>query len=191
MDEEELTLVVNEDIILEQVQSEHADNMYALIEQEGDYLRKWVGDGDLPGTLSEVHDFIFTSTMRFMMNGAFDAGIWVAGQLAGMVSLQTINPEKRRTGIGYWLGREYQGRGIMTQSVNRVVVYAFQDYQLDEIKIYCATGNAKSRADAERCDFRFERVIPQAEKIDGVLHDQVVYGLRRRQWKEMQSKDTP
>jgi len=38
-----------------------------------------------------------------MMSGAFDAGIWYRDQLDGIVSLQTINPVKRRSSIGYWV----------------------------------------------------------------------------------------
>ena len=131
-----------------------------------------------------VGNFISISTMRYLMNGAFDAGIWYCDQLVGIVSLQTINPEKRRSSIGYWLDRKFQGMGIVTQSVCKVIDHAFTIYGLQELRIVSSVDNPKSCAIPERIGFSLEIMRPKAEKINGKFHDVAVYLL----WKDVWTK---
>lgn len=105
---ENLLLRVNEDITLRQIAPSKSTALSRLVQQERESLRQWLAEDEMQ-TLLDTDSFIFTSTMRYLMNGAFDAGIWVQDQLVGMVSLHTINPEKRRSDIGYWLARAFWG----------------------------------------------------------------------------------
>ena len=187
--EEMLTLIVNEDISLRQIEDADRERLAQLINREQEYLCQWLAENELKIML-EVGSFISISTMRYLMNGAFDAGIWYRDQLVGIVSLQTINPEKRRSSIGYWLDREYQGLGIVTQSVSKVVDYAFTVYGLQELRIVSAVDNRKSCAIPERIGFRLENKRTEAEKINGKFHDVAVYLLRKDVWTEMQDEQS-
>jgi ribosomal-protein-serine acetyltransferase len=182
MEEETLTLHVDDDILLRQLEGVDVEALHQLMTQEFAYLSHWLAAEELYRTRQEVESFIFFSSMRYVMNGAFDAGVWYRGQLAGMVSLHTINPMKRRSDIGYWLARPFQGKGIMTRSVCRVLACAFAEYGLAEMRIYVGAGNAKSRAIPERLGFTLEKITPEAERINGKLVDNAVYLLHSREW---------
>lgn len=184
MEEETLTLHVDDESLLRQLEGVDAEALHQLMTQEFAYLSHWLAAEELYQTRQEVEDFIFFSSMRYAMNGAFDAGVWYRGQLVGMVSLHTINLMKRRSDIGYWLARPFQGKGIMTRSVGRVLTCAFEAYELEEMRIYAGVANAKSRAIPERLGFSLERIAPEAERINGELVDNAVYLLRKKEWEE-------
>ena len=173
---------VDERLRLCQIDEPDADDLYALIDRERNYLRKYISGEFLAESLADVHGLIFISTLRHLTNGAFDAGIWYDGQLIGIVSLHTINPAELQSDIGYFLARDFQRKGIMTTCVREVVECAFGDYGLKELRIYCPVDNLRSRAIPERLGFKFERIFPDIETIDGKSADEVVYLMRSEWW---------
>lgn len=56
--------------------------------------------------------------------------------------------------IGYWLGRDYWGRGIISEAVEAIVRHAFDDLGKNTLIIGFFDGNDKSRRVAEKCGFR-------------------------------------
>ena len=79
--------------------------------------------------------------------------------------------------IGYWLGQEYNGKGIMTKSVRELIEVGHMYYALDRIEIRCAVENTRSRAIPERLGFKHEGTIRHAAKVYDRYQDHVVYGL--------------
>jgi ribosomal-protein-serine acetyltransferase len=69
----------------------------------------------------------------------------------------------RRAEIGYWLGREFQGHGMVTDACRAVTRHALVELGLNRVEIRCATGNAKSKAIPLRLGFTLEGVLRQAE----------------------------
>ena len=65
--------------------------------------------------------------------------------------------------MGYWLGEEHQGKGLMTAACRALVDYAFGELGLNRVVISCATENKKRCAIPERLSFRREGVKHQAE----------------------------
>ena len=87
----------------------------------------------------------------------------------------------RHPDVGYWLAQEYNGKGIMTQSVRDLIRLGFDDYSLGRVEIRCAVENRKSRAIPERLGFKQEGTIRRAENLYGKYVDHVVYGLLRQE----------
>jgi len=79
--------------------------------------------------------------------------------------------------LGYWLGQEYNGMGLMTQSVRDVIKVGREYYHLNRIDIRCAVENNRSRHIPERLGFQQEGIIRQAEKLTHGYVDHVIYGL--------------
>ncbi|WP_413379593.1 GNAT family N-acetyltransferase [Paenibacillus taichungensis] len=48
--------------------------------------------------------------------------------------------------MGYWLGKEYEGKGLITKSIKVLINHAFDELKLNKIEIGAATNNLKSRA---------------------------------------------
>ncbi|GAB2693221.1 GNAT family N-acetyltransferase [Paenibacillus thermoaerophilus] len=173
------SIQADEDIRLFLLEERHAEDVFRLTDKDRDYLREWLPWVD--GTTSPDHtrQFIKAGLQAFARNNGFQLGISCRNQLAGCIGLHFIDWPNRKTSIGYWLGSDFQGRGIMTRACSALIDYLFRDLDLNRVEIRAAAQNAKSRAIPERLGFVNEGTVRQAEWLYDRFVDHVVYGLIR------------
>lgn len=79
--------------------------------------------------------------------------------------------------VGYWLSEEFQGKGIVLRSVEKLVDYCFTELLLNRIEIKCGTKNYKSQAIAEKIGFQKEGIIREGEFLHNAFSDLFCYSL--------------
>lgn len=119
---------------------------------------------------------------RLSENNGYWAGIWYKGEIAGSIGFLYIDWDARKTEIGYWLGDEFVGKGLVTKSVKQFIVHSFNDLDLKKIEINVASNNLKSRVIPEQLGFRQEGIIRNYEYLNEEFHDRVIYGLLKEEW---------
>ncbi len=87
--------------------------------------------------------------------------------------------------IGYWLGGEYEGKGIMTRACTALIDYGFGELGLNRIVIRASTENTRSQAVPLRLGFTREGVERQAEWLNDHFIDMIVYSMLRSEWQVM------
>jgi RimJ/RimL family protein N-acetyltransferase len=104
----------------------------------------------------------------------------VHGQAVGAVGF-TIQPDVHRVSaeIGFWLGEEFWGRGIMTQAVRAVSAHAFEAHDLYRLYATVFEWNAASMRVLEKAGYVREAVLRMSAIKDGRVIDQVLYGRTR------------
>src|SRR5699024_1445765 len=125
---------------------------------------------------------IETWLKQFASNDGFQTGILYKGQLSGMAGFHEIDWVNKRTSVGYGLGESFQGLGIMTGVVKRLIDVAFSEYGLNRVEIQCGVQNKKSRAIPERLELEQERMIRNGEFVYKHCHDSVLYSMSAREW---------
>ncbi|MBY0009372.1 GNAT family N-acetyltransferase [Paenibacillus typhae] len=175
--------VVDDELVLKLLMPEHGRQMFALVERSRLRLRQWLPWVDGVSEQAHITTFIKNAVKQGSDNGGFTAGLWVRGELAGIIGYHEIDWLSRSVGIGYWLGEGYEGYGYMTSACRVFVDYALLEMELNRIEIRCATGNKASRAIPERLGFVFEGVLRQSEKLPHGYVNHAVYGLLRSEWK--------
>lgn len=70
----------------------------------------------------------------------------------------------------------------MTRAVRALCAMGFEELGLKKVQIAAATGNARSRAIAQRLRFQQEGVIRCAERLGERSVDHVIYGLLASEW---------
>lgn len=103
--------------------------------------------------------------------------IFSQNKIAGVIGFNQIDTVNSVGYIGYWLGEKYNGKGIMTKSVQELVEIGYSYYSLNRIDIRCAVENSRSRAIPERLGFQNEGIIRHAVKYYDTYQDIVIYGL--------------
>ena len=78
--------------------------------------------------------------------------------------------------IGYWLGREYWGRGIATAAVRAVADYFLDTAVYCRLHAHTFEGNLASQRVLEKCGFVKEGVFRIAVLKNGCLFDAVMFG---------------
>lgn len=98
------------------------------------------------------------------------------GALIGGVTLEHIRRGAAQSvSIGYWLGEAHTGQGYMTEALEGVLPYVFDDLGLSRIEAACLPENGASRRLLERLGFVEGRVAKALLQIDGEWRDHVIY----------------
>jgi RimJ/RimL family protein N-acetyltransferase len=77
--------------------------------------------------------------------------------------------------LGYWLGKPYWGRGIVTDAIPPVTRYAIEAFKLTRVFALLFAYNVGSRRALEKAGFVQEGFLRQASIKDGVVHDEYLY----------------
>ncbi|WP_243290468.1 GNAT family protein [Bacillus sp. FJAT-47783] len=175
-------LPVDENISIQLLQLQHADELFHLVDDNRNHLRKWLPWVDSMQSPVDYHTIIPLWLEQLAKNNGFNGGIRYKGQLVGMIGLHYIDWSNLKTSIGYYIGKHYEGKGIITRSVQAVLYYIFQELQLNRVEIRCGVNNLKSRAIPERLGFKQEGIIREDEWLYDHAHDLVVYGLLKKEF---------
>ena len=173
---------LTEDTELRLLEERHAEELTNLIDRNREHLRTWLPWVDATRTVEDLKSFIRGALKQFAQNKGFAAGIWHEDRLAGVIGYDPIDWENRGTELGYWLGEEYQGKGLVTAACRALVEHAFGELGLNRVVISCAPENEKSCAIPERLGFRREGIERQAEWLYDRFVDQVTYSALASEW---------
>jgi ribosomal-protein-serine acetyltransferase len=102
------------------------------------------------------------SLKQFAENNGVQAGIWYDGRLARVVGYHGIDLQNRSIKLGYWLGKEYQGKGLISAACRALVDHALKELGLNQVGMTCAIENESSCAIPDRLGFQQEGVQRQA-----------------------------
>ena len=153
-----------------------AEEAFAAVDANREHLRQWLPWVDATPDPAPAREFIRKSLEQFARNEGFSAGIRVHGAFAGSVGFLPINWLHRKSEIGYWLTKEHQGQGIMTDCARLVVRHAFEELKLHRVEIRCVAGNLRSAAVANRLGFQKAGTLRHAYLLHGEFHDLHVFG---------------
>ena len=101
------------------------------------------------------------------------------GPPIGAVRFFHISWEHLRGEIGYWLGQKYWGQGYMTEAVNRMAQFGFEELGFERIHAYCFPRNAASIRVLGRAGFRQEGHIRHGVRKNGEFNDVLLFGIIR------------
>lgn len=175
-------IVVSDSLVLAPLDLRDAPELFALTDRNRSYLRQWLPWLDNIVRIEDTRAFIRASQAQASQNNGTQLGLRVDGQVVGIVGHHQIDWRNRLTSLGYWIGQEYQGRGLVTAATGALLRHAFTDARLNRVEIRCAERNTKSRAIPQRLGFREEGLLRDAEWLYDHFVDHVVYGLVSREW---------
>jgi ribosomal-protein-serine acetyltransferase len=171
--------IVTEGVQLELLAEHHAPLLLELVNKNRVTLRQWLPWVGHMQTVDNFTNYIRRCHEQLQAGTDISYVIKVEDRIAGRIGLHHIDRQNKTGAIGYWIGEEFSGRGIVTKACQEMIKLAFEETGLHRIEIKCATGNYKSAAVAERLGFTKEAVLRQAEWVNGQPLDLHLYSLLR------------
>ena len=98
-----------------------------------------------------------------------------SNELLGVVGLDSCVHLHRSCELGYWLRREFTGRGLMTEAARACLEFAFQRMGVHRVRCAAATDNAPSLRVISRLNFRFEGIAREAEWVGSRWLDHALF----------------
>ena len=176
-----MTLSVSDTISLKEIDLSDANDIFSTIDSQREYMRKWLPFIDNTKEVTDTRRFIKTMMDTPEKTKEFTFVIHFESEFAGLIGTKDTDRANKRTEIGYWLSEKYQRRGIITQSVRRLMQFSFDELGMNRIQIKCATGNLLSKKIPQRLGFRHEGIEREGELLVGdIFTDLDLFSMLKR-----------
>lgn len=176
-------IIVSPELELHEAQVSDAEALYQLIDKHRLYMREWLPFVDHRMSAADTELYLRTVTAPDNMQDQVYT-IRYQGQVIGVIGYKTIDRVNSKLEIGYWLGENYQGKGIMARSCEALIRQAFEQMHMNRIQIKVGVGNHKSSRIPQRLGFKLEGIERDGEWLRGRFIDLEIYSMLKREWQK-------
>jgi len=162
--------------------TEHdADMMFANWANDEEVCRylTWPPHGDIEVTRGIVRDW----AACYGNDCYYHWGITLAGELIGDIAVVRWSEQNACAALGYCLGCQWWGRGIMTEALTAVTRYLLEQIGFHRIQLEHDRDNPASGRVMQKAGLRYEGCLQGGvRRRDGSFGDKCIYGAIRGQW---------
>ncbi len=171
------------DCYLALIEKRHYKKFFKFIEKNREYYRGILHFVDNLKNEKDSEDFIFNS-LKMMIEGKMVFwGIWSKENIIGEVSVRDIDEEFKSAEIGYFIDKDYEGNGIVSQACKILINYVFKEFDIERLELGCDVKNIKSQYIADKLGFIKEGIARKSFVADGKLIDCNIYSLLKSEHK--------
>lgn len=172
-----LEITVDNEITLKQISQEFTNDLFDLAQDNiNEKLCYWC-----PGikktylTKESTVAHIIDANEKFRDDGTPDFLIFCNKKLAGIISLSPLDTDKTKSEIGYWLGSEFEGKGLISRSFPQVLEYAKNTLHLSAVELSTAITNIRSQRLPQKFGFKREQIVSNAEILEDGPVDHILW----------------
>lgn len=103
-------------------------------------------------------------------------------QAIGSIGAVEVFDKINAVEIGYCIGKDYWGKGIMSEALSSLVSFFFDEINVNRIMAFHDTGNPASGRVMEKCGMKYEGTLIQSARNQQGICDIAVYGLVKRDY---------
>jgi ribosomal-protein-serine acetyltransferase len=177
-----LTLKINDKISLELTAMHHAAALYAVVNNNRAHLGEFLPWVPYMQSVTDFEQYITNCEKLYQQQQEISFVIMYGGELVGRIGIHYINQQNKCGAIGYWLTKDAEGKGIVTQACITISNYGFEKLQLQRIELKAATLNHRSLAIPQRLGFVQEGVLRKAEKVNNLFLNIALFSLLKEDW---------
>lgn len=169
-------------------------------ENEGEVFYKLVADNTsrindyFPQTMEAVTDkdagegYVRQKLADWLTQQEYCFGVWESKQakLVGFVRLFNITWGVPAGEIAFFIDKDFEGKGIMTEVVQAVMGFAFEELEIEKLSLRTATDNYATQRLARKCGFRREGDLRSAfRRPSGDLIDVMLFGYTKTEYEKV------
>ena len=129
--------------------------------------------------IRDSEEYIGYITQRYNWDQAGDWGIESkeAGHVIGSCGFNIVDNHNKCGQIGYVLKREYWGQGIISEAIERVLDFAFQEIRLERVEALVVPENKASERVLQKTGMHYEGLLQRRLLIRGEYSDAKLYAI--------------
>ena len=170
-----------DNFIIRPICIEDTSNYHTFVEQNKERLIKYFpktlnANKDISSTNNHIIERIrLSDTKEFFTFVVLDN---LSSKIIGTVFIKDLDWNIPKGELGFFIDKDYEGKGIITNAVSIISRHCFQSMGLNKVFMRIAEDNFSSRRVAEKNEFKVEGVLRKDFKTsEGKLIDVVYYGL--------------
>ncbi|MEK0313405.1 GNAT family N-acetyltransferase [Cohnella sp. 56] len=132
-----------------------------------------------------IRDLLSQDALHWERGSGYGFGIFLGGEdkLVGRVNLSNVvRGAWESCTVGYYLDKDMNGRGLMTEALGLALEYAFGEAGLHRVQAAVMPRNLPSIRVVEKNGFRYEGLAEYYLKINGRWEHHHIYSLTREHW---------
>lgn len=135
--------------------------VFAAVQASIHELKPWIPWAHNQQTEQETEINVRDSYIKFLKREDLRLHIFLksTGEFIGSSGLHRINWNIPKFEIGYWIDSRYSGNGYITEAVQGITEFAFNELKARRIEIRCDSKNEKNRKIPERLGFTLEGIL--------------------------------
>ena len=111
------------------------------------------------------------------------------GKMIGTIDfIHLLLDDNKQAELGYALSRQFWGKGIVTEAVECVMAFGFEELKLERIQARCMEGNIGSARVMEKVGMTYEGTLRRLIFIKGAFHDVKMYAMLRDEYAAVTQK---
>lgn len=108
---------VSDDIVLYPLSVDDIFKIFNTLDSERDYMREWLPFVDTTKGAEDTENYV-----KYVLQTADKQfTIYYKEQFVGLIGYKDTDFDNHKTEIGYWISQYAQGKGIMIQSVEKLI----------------------------------------------------------------------
>lgn len=176
-------ILETERLFLRRFRMEDAEAVFAYASDE-DTARyvSW----DAHRTLEDSRQFLSWVESQYQAGKAADWALMdkQSGRIIGSMGIVSQHEENRACEIGYVIGREHWGQGLIAEALTRVLRYLFEETTVNRVQAICCQENHASARVLEKTGFAFEGLLRQFVRMKKRYWDMRMYAMLRETWEK-------
>ena len=109
--------------------------------------------------------------------------VWKAiDEPIGSISVVAFDPQVNKAEIGYCIGKNWWGKGIVAEALSAVMDYLFREVGVNRIEARHDVKNPRSGVVMKKCGMVYEGIARQAGRNNQGLCDICSYGILAEDW---------
>jgi len=192
------TRVVTPRLVLRPPRPADVPELRHLLRANIDHLRPWepaATPGEDPASLTVVANRIARQRRAWKRSDSYALLLTLrepGEPIVGRVTLGgVLRGAFQNAHLGYWVDREHQRRGLMTEAVQGAYAFAFGAAQLHRVQAAIMPRNAPSLRVMEKLGVRREGFAERYLEIAGTWEDHVLFAITAEEWRARNEAETP
>ncbi len=166
---------------LRRLKSEDVDEIFVL--RSNPEIMQFI-PRPLMKTKEEALEFISVMDTNVNNNNVINWAITTKedDQLIGMIGFYRMKPENYRAVVGYILSPEFHGKGIITEALEKVIQFGFEEMGLNSIEAVIDPENFGSEKVLLKNNFVKEGHFKEHTFFEGKFLDSIFYSLLKKNY---------
>lgn len=162
--------------------------LFDAVNESHERLKPWFPWAQELTGVEERELWVRQSYAKYLLNEDMPLGLYLKedGKLIGGSGLHYRGLHVPAFEIGYWVRTGYEGQGYISEAVQAVTRFAFNEAGANRVFIRCDMDNLRSQAVAIRAGYQYEgRMRNYERKADSAeLTDMLFYGMTRSDYEK-------
>ncbi len=177
-----VSILIDDELLLRSFEPEDAQELFRVVEASREHLRPWLPWVDMSTKPEHSLQFIQQSKTQQHNQEGIALGIIYNRHIIGSMGMHNWDHTLKKAQLGYWIAKEYQGKGIIQKSLAAFIDFLFNKAGLNKVEIHFMVNNHRSARVADQAGFKVEGIIRQSYLMNGIYHDIAITGLLKKEW---------